>query len=242
MTTDPLLAVEDLEVTYGAIEAVRGVSFEVRPGDVVALLGANGAGKSSTLRALSGLERFQGRATFSGADVRGQSPERLARRGLIHVPEGRHIFPTLTVEENLQVAMAAKGARTAHFGPSDIYELFPPLDGLQERGGWALSGGEQQMLAIGRALVGAPRLLLLDEPSLGLAPTIVRTVFDALRRISGEVPMLIVEQNTTVALRVCTRAHVLAEGRIVLEGTADEVRASTDLLQTYLGQHDTTSR
>jgi len=234
----PLLSIEDLEVSYGAVEAVRGISLEVGQGDVVALLGPNGAGKSSTLRAVSRLERFRGTVRFDGADVKGRAPEQLARKGLIHVPEGRRVFPTLTVHENLQVAEAAKGARRSPYAISDIYELFPPLAPLRARGGWALSGGEQQMLAIGRALVAAPRLLLLDEPSLGLAPTIVRVVFDALREISSSVPMLLVEQNTTVALRVCTRAHVLSEGRIVLEGTPDELRSREELLESYLGQSD----
>ena len=236
MSAAPLLAVRDLAVSYGPVEAVRGISLDVGLGDVVALLGPNGAGKSSALRAISRLEMFRGEVTFDGDDVRRRSPERLARAGLIHVPEGRRIFPPLTVHENLVVATAARGSRTPDFDFDDVYDLFPALQPLRQRPGWALSGGEQQMLAIGRALVGAPRLLLLDEPSLGLAPTVVRAVFRALRQIRERVPILLVEQNTAVALRVCSRAHVLAEGRIVLEGSPDELRDSTDLIDSYLGQ------
>ncbi|HEX6419395.1 MAG TPA: ABC transporter ATP-binding protein [Acidimicrobiales bacterium] len=238
MTASPLLSVRDLEVSYGPVAAVRGLSLAVSPGDVVALLGPNGAGKTSSLRAISGLEPHRGEVRFDGVDVRTRSPERLARRGLLHVPEGRRIFPTLTVHENLLTATAARGGRRVRFSPDDVYQLFPSLAALRDRGGWALSGGEQQMLAIGRALVGSPRVLLLDEPSLGLAPTVARTVFAALAEISAEVPMLVVEQNTAMALRVCSRAVVLAEGRVVLEGTPDELRANEDLLDSFLGQRD----
>jgi len=233
-----LLSVRDLAVSYGPVRAVRGLSLEVRPGEVIAILGPNGAGKSSSLRAISRLESFAGTVVFDGVDTRRRAPEQLARRGLIHVPEGRRIFPTLTVQENLQVATAARARRVAEFGPDDVYDLFPPLRPLRERAGWALSGGEQQMLAIGRALVGVPRLLLLDEPSLGLAPAIVTSVFGALRQISARVPMLLVEQNTVVALRVCTHAYVLAAGEVVLSGSPDELKARDDLLDSYLGRRD----
>jgi branched-chain amino acid transport system ATP-binding protein len=231
-----LLSVRDLAVSYGHVEAVRGVSFDVGAGDVVALLGPNGAGKTSVLWAVSRLERFAGQVRFDGVDTRRRSAERLARAGLVHVPEGRRIFPTLTVHENLQVATAARSGRGGSLSPRDVYDLFPALAPLRDRGGWALSGGEQQMLAIGRALVGAPRLLLLDEPSLGLAPAVSKVVFGALRDLQGRVPILLVEQNTEIALRVCTRALVLAQGRVVLEGTPDDLRGHADLIESYLGQ------
>ena len=235
----PLLEVRGIGVHYGPIAALQAVSLQVGAGEVVALLGPNGAGKSSTLRAISGMQPFTGSITFAGRSVRGRTKsDALARRGLIHVPEGRHIFPTLSVYENLQVARAARARRPGGLSIEEVFDLFPMLVPLRRRGGWALSGGEQQMLAIGRALVGAPRLLLLDEPSLGLAPAIVATVFAALRQISAEVPMLVVEQNTVIALRNCTYAYVLSGGRIVLEGTAEQLRGSEAVLDSYLGHGD----
>lgn len=229
-----LLEMRGVRVNYGPIEAVKGFDLELQPGEVVALLGANGAGKSSVLRAISGLESFDGDIRFDGRPVRNR-PSALARRGLIHVPEGRRVLPTLSVHENLQVASAARGRQRSGATPDEIYDLFPMLAPLRDRGGWALSGGEQQMLAIGRGLVSGPRLLLLDEPSLGLAPTIVRVVFAALREIAATVPMLLVEQNTAVALKVCSRAIVLAEGEVVMSGPPEEVGASAELLGSYLG-------
>ena len=230
-----MLTINDLGVRYGAVEAVRGLTVEVGEGDVVALLGPNGAGKTSTLRAATGLVRYTGSITFEGTEVSRLGPEGCAKRGLIHVPEGRHVFPTLSVHENLQVgATAARGRPGYSF--DDVYDLFPALGQLRDRNGWALSGGEQQMVAIGRALVAAPRLLLLDEPSLGLAPIVVKAVFAALREIRANTPILIVEQNTTQALRLCDRAAALTEGRIVMEGSAAEMNDRTALLDSYLGQ------
>lgn len=233
-----LLQVSDLEVTYGPIRAVRGVTLEVSVGEVVALLGPNGAGKSSTLRAISGLEPHQGSVVFDGADTGRRSASSLARAGLVHVPEGRRIFPTLSVHENLQVAGAARGRRPATFTVDDVYTLFPMLADLRARSGWALSGGEQQMLAVGRGLLGAPQLLLLDEPSLGLAPTIVEALFDALEQLRDRVPMLLVEQNTQLALDVADRALVLNEGQVVLEGAAEQLRDRRELIDSYLGHSD----
>ena len=230
-----MLEVRDLTVRYGAVEAVRDVTLSVGAGDVVALLGPNGAGKTSTLRAITGLERFGGTITFDGDPVNKIGPEGCAKRGLIHVPEGRHVFPTLTVHENLQVgATAARGRRGPTF--DEVYDVFPSLVPLRDRNGWALSGGEQQMVAIGRALVAAPRLLLLDEPSLGLAPIVVKAVFRALRDIRTTTPILIVEQNTAQALKLCDRAAALVQGKIVLEGSAAEMSDRTALLDSYLGQ------
>ena len=230
-----MLTINDLGVRYGAVEAVRGLTVDVGEGDVVALLGPNGAGKTSTLRAATGLVRYTGSITFEGTEVSRLGPEGCAKRGLIHVPEGRHVFPTLSVHETLQVgATAARGRSGYSF--DDVYDLFPALGQLRDRNGWALSGGEQQMVAIGRALVAAPRLLLLDEPSLGLAPIVVKAVFAALREIRANTPILIVEQNTTQALRLCDRAAALTQGRIVLEGSAAEMNDRTALLDSYLGQ------
>lgn len=229
----PLLSVRALGVRFGPVVAVDGLDLDVDGGEIVALLGANGAGKSSTLRAMSGLEQYSGRIDFDGSPVR-LRPDKLARKGLIHVPEGRRILPTLSVHENLQVAAAARGRRRG-VTEADVYDLFPMLGPLRDRGGWALSGGEQQMLAIGRALVASPRLLLLDEPSLGLAPAIARVVFDAIAEIGQVVPVVLVEQNTAVALEICTRAVVLAEGRVVMRGSAVEIAASDELLSSYLG-------
>jgi branched-chain amino acid transport system ATP-binding protein len=230
-----MLELHDVSVRYGAIEAVRGIDVTVSSGEVVALLGPNGAGKTSTLRASTGLVRYSGTVNFDGASVSKLGPEGCAKRGLIHVPEGRHVFPTLSVHENLQVGRTAARGRTG-YSYDDVYDLFPSLQALRDRNGWALSGGEQQMVAIGRALVAAPRMLLLDEPSLGLAPIVVKAVFAALRNIRARTPILIVEQNTTQALLLCDRAAALVEGRIVMSGTATEMNDRGALLDSYLGQ------
>jgi branched-chain amino acid transport system ATP-binding protein len=232
-----MLAISGLHVRYGAVHAVQGIDVAVDSGEVVALLGPNGAGKTSTLRAITALEKYEGSITFDGKEVSKLGPEGCARAGLIHVPEGRHVFPTLSVQENLQVGTtAARGRKSMSF--DDVYALFPALVPLRFRQGWALSGGEQQMVAIGRALVAGPRLLLLDEPSLGLAPIVVKAVFNALRQIRTQTPILLVEQNTTQALRLCDRAAALVGGRIVLQGNASEMNDRGALLDSYLGQKE----
>lgn len=230
-----MLSVQDLTISYGSIEAVRGIEFDVTGGDVFALLGPNGAGKTSTLRAITALTPYSGSITFEGDEVSRVGTEGLARRGLIHVPEGRHIWPTLSVHENLQVGQTARGRRDCRHSIDDIYDLFTPLKALRNRSGWALSGGEQQMVAIGRALVAGPRLLLLDEPSLGLAPIMSKAVFRALSEVAKTTPVLLVEQNTVMALGVCTRAAALVAGRIAMNGTAAEMSDRTALLDSYLG-------
>ena len=231
-----MLEIRGLEVSYGPVKAVRGIDVDVKTGEVVAMIGPNGAGKTSTLRAISGLVAHGGTVTFDGTDCRKLNVEALARLGLIHVPEGRHVFPSLDVYENLQVGTTASAGRTEGFSIEDVFELFPPLQPLRKRDGWALSGGEQQMVAIGRALVAKPRILLLDEPSLGLSPKFTQAVYTALSQVSDRIPMLLVEQNTVMALKHCTRAAVMVGGKIVLEGTAADLADREALVASYLGE------
>lgn len=230
-----VLEVTGLTVRYDHVVAVDDLDLRVDPGEAVALLGANGAGKTSTLHAISGLVRCQGEVRFFGDDVHGRRPESIARLGMTHVPEGRHVFPNLTVHENLLLGRTARSGRTDGYSVDDVYDLFPALTTLRRRGGWALSGGEQQMVAVGRALMAAPRLLLLDEPSLGLAPSVVEAVFGALREVVSQVPVLLVEQNTTLALSLCRRAYVLSQGRVAVSGSAEELGDREAMLASYLG-------
>jgi branched-chain amino acid transport system ATP-binding protein len=233
-----MLELNALTVKYGPVSAIEGLSLSVASGEGVALLGANGAGKTSTLRAISGLAPYSGQIRFADEDLAHNAPEAIARMGLIHVPEGRRVFPQLTVHENLQVALAGGTARKARFEIPDVYELFPKLQPLRNRPGWALSGGEQQMVAIGRGLVASPRLLLLDEPSLGLAPSLADAIFDTLAVIAGEMSLLIVEQKATLALSVCSRAYILARGRSVFDGRSQDLLDHPDLLGAYFGSED----
>ncbi len=230
-----MLEIQGLGVSYGATTAVDGLDLSVATGEAIALLGANGAGKTSTLRAISRLIPTRGTVRFLGDDVSRVAPEELARRGLVHVPEGRHVFPTLTVEDNLLVGRTSRGKRKALFTLEDVYELFPAIAGLRKRYGWSLSGGEQQMVAIGRALMAAPRLLMLDEPSLGLAPIVTKAVYRALSEVKSEVSLLIVEQNATVALSICDRGYVLMSGKCVLTADVEELGNRQALLDSYLG-------
>jgi branched-chain amino acid transport system ATP-binding protein len=230
-----VLEVRSLGVSYGSTRAVDGFDLVVRAGEAAALLGANGAGKTSTLRALSRLIPSDGAIIFDGADVSKLAPEELARRGLVHVPEGRHVFATLSVHENLQVGQTSKGRRKPLFTLDAVYDLFPLLKPLRNRYGWGLSGGEQQMVAIGRALLSSPKLLMLDEPSLGLAPIVVKSVYQALAKVKSELPMLLVEQNAAIALNLCDRGYVLLSGKCVLKGSAAELGDREALLDSYLG-------
>ncbi len=231
-----MLEISGLEISYGAVQAVRGIDLAVGSNETVGLLGPNGAGKTSTLRAATALVPYRGSIRYEGKEVTSLGTEAAAKAGLIHVPEGRHIFRTLSVHENLQVGTTARHGRTDGYSYDDVYDLFPTLRQLRDRQGWALSGGEQQMVAIGRALVAAPRTLLLDEPSLGLAPIVVKAVFSALRPVSQRTAILLVEQNTVMALRICQRASVLVSGKVVLQGTAAELSDRTALLDSFLGQ------
>ena len=231
-----MLELRGLSVSYGPVDAVRGVDLDVGGPEIVALVGPNGAGKTSTLRAISGFVPYGGTIRFDGEDLRKLSVQAAARRGLIHVPEGRHVWPTLTVHENLQVGTTARRRRPEGYTIDEVYDLFPPLTALRRRDGWALSGGEQQMVAIGRALVAGPRLLLLDEPSLGLAPIVSKTLFAALAEIGTRTPVLLVEQNTVMALKICARACVMVTGEFVLRGTGAELADRSALVASYLGE------
>jgi branched-chain amino acid transport system ATP-binding protein len=233
-----LLEIAGLTASYGQIRALHGVDLTVGEGQVVALLGPNGAGKTTTLRAVCGMVRTAGRIAFRGRDLSGLATEKVTRLGIAHVPEGRGTFAGLTVAENL--ALGAYGRRDPDV-PRDIarwYETFPRLADRRDKPAGSLSGGEQQMLAIARALLSHPALLLLDEPSLGLAPMVVREVFAVLAGIRAEegTGMLLVEQNAALALEFADAAYVLAAGRTVLSGPAAEIRAEDSVRRSYLGQ------
>jgi branched-chain amino acid transport system ATP-binding protein len=235
--TETLLAVESLDVRYGAIHALRGVSFEVRAGEIVTLIGSNGAGKSTLLRAISGLVRpSAGRVLLRGQDATRALPETIVGLGCSHVPEGRRIFANLTVRENLQLGAWPRRVREAE-GLERVLGLFPRLRERLTQAGGTLSGGEQQMLAIGRALMAAPAVLLLDEPSLGLAPLLVRQIFDIVREINAQgTTVVLVEQNAHQALRLAQRAYVLETGTLALSGDAAELARDPRVRSAYLGE------
>ena len=234
-----LLEVESLEVRYGAVEALRAVSFHVDEGEVVSVIGSNGAGKSSMLLALSGIvRRSSGSIRFAGADIGSWRADRIVRAGLVQVPEGRAILAPLTVHENLVLgAWTRRGDRSVARDLDRIYSLFPQIAGRRNQLAGTLSGGEQQMLALGRALLAAPRLLLLDEPSMGLAPLVVSAIFDILRTIHRDgTTILLVEQNARQALRVSSRSIVLSHGRIELEGPSESVAGNSAVVEAFLGR------
>jgi branched-chain amino acid transport system ATP-binding protein len=233
-----LLQLDQLVVSYGAIQALRRISLRVEQGEVVTLIGANGAGKSTTLRTISGLlQPRQGSVVFDGRPIAGMAPHRIVQMGLVQVPEGRGIFANLTVEENLRLGAFSRTDR-AQIGRdrNRALERFPRLrERLSQQAG-TLSGGEQQMLAIARAILARPKLLLLDEPSLGLAPQVVQTIFQVIREINREgTTILLVEQNARMALQVAERAYVLEVGEIQMEGLAKELAASDEVRKAYLG-------
>jgi branched-chain amino acid transport system ATP-binding protein len=228
----PLLELTDVTADYGAVRALHGVSLAVDEGTVVSVLGANGAGKTTTLRAVSGTVRTSGAITYAGKRI-GRSPEQAARAGIAHVPEGRGTFVELSVWENLR--LGAYTSRNADFARAVSY--FPWLERRRNQPAGTLSGGEQQMLALARALMSRPRLLLLDEPSLGLAPIIVRELFEIVARLNEEegLTVLVVEQNANVALDASQRGYVLEAGRVAVEGTSDELRRNESVRRSYLG-------
>ncbi|HVU73951.1 MAG TPA: ABC transporter ATP-binding protein [Mycobacteriales bacterium] len=232
-----LLEVEDIDVRYGAIRALSDVSLTVADGEVVTLLGANGAGKSTTLRTISGLLRpTTGDVRFEGRSIVGVAAHEIVGMGIGHVPEGRHIFPRMSVDENLEMG-AFLERRNLSADRDRVFGLFPRLAERRKQLGGTLSGGEQQMLAIGRALMGRPRLLLLDEPSMGLAPLVVKTIFEVIATVSAEgVTVLLVEQNAAQALRLAARGYVLETGRVAMADDAQTLLADDRVRQAYLGE------
>ncbi|MBU4499205.1 MAG: ABC transporter ATP-binding protein [Thiobacillus sp.] len=235
----PLLSVSQLSVAYGGIQAVRNLSLEVAQGEMVCLIGANGAGKTSTLKALSGLIAAQsGSIQLDGQPLSGLPAHAIARRGMALVPEGRGVFPRMSVAENLMMGAYIRTDRAAIAHDLDqVYSLLPRLTERRTQPAGLLSGGEQQMLALGRAMMARPRLLLLDEPSMGLAPLMVQAVFDIIRRIAASgVAVLLIEQNAHLALKTCARGYVLETGMITLSGNATELAANPAVRHAYLGE------
>lgn len=233
-----MLTLSDLKVSYGAIRALRGISLDVQAGELVALIGSNGAGKTTTLRTVSGLLRpLTGKATFEGHDLSRLAPHQIVRMGISHVPEGRQIFGSLSVQHNLHLGAVARKDRISMSDDLErVFALFPVLKQRLRQSGATLSGGEQQMLAIGRALMARPRLLLLDEPSLGLAPLLVERIFESIAQLKAEgTTILLVEQNARQALEVADRGYVLETGRVAIEGPAVELAADPDVERAYLG-------
>ena len=234
--SDVILSIKDLKVSYGGIEAVKGISFDVRRGEIVTLIGANGAGKSSTLRAIAGLVKPSGGSiTFEGENITGADPTSIVKHGVTLVPEGRRIFADLTVLENLKI-----GAYLRHDDLKEdlewVYSLFPRLKERSWQAGGTLSGGEQQMLAVGRALMSRPKLIMMDEPSLGLAPIIVRGIFDIIKEIHERgITILLIEQNANMALQTADTGCVLETGRITLTGTGEELLKNEAVQAAYLG-------
>jgi branched-chain amino acid transport system ATP-binding protein len=232
-----LLEVRDLDVRYGHIQALKGISLEVAEGEIVTLLGANGAGKTTLMRTISGLLRpHSGQVLLRGAPIQRSGADAIVRMGISHVPEGRRVFPTLSVAENLSLGAYTRPAAEAAQTLQEVWTMFPRLLERREQLAGTLSGGEQQMLAIGRALMARPKLLLLDEPSLGLAPIIVRDIFRSLRQIRDTgMTLLLVEQNARTALKLADRAYVLETGHVRLEGAAADLLASPEVQASYLG-------
>lgn len=234
-----LLEIADLTATYGPIQVLHGISLTVDAGEVVVVLGANGAGKTTTLRAISGLVSAKGQLRFDGTSILGRRPESIARHGVSHVPQGRGTLDGLTVDENLRLGAYARRDRNAIGADLERwYETFPPLAARREQAAGTMSGGEQQMLAIARALMARPRLVLLDEPSLGLAPLVTGQLFETLAAVNREmgVAMLLVEQNAALALELAGRAYVLEAGDLVASGTPDELTRDDEIRKAYLGR------
>ena len=232
-----MLTVQDLHVNYGAVHVLNGVSLTVQDGEIVSLIGANGAGKTTTLRTITGLEKAaSGSITFDGVDLRKTEPSKIITHKLAHVPEGRHIFPTMTVEENLEMG--------AYTDPTDqdktmeeVYQRFPRLRERRRQLAGTLSGGEQQMLAVGRALMGKPKMILMDEPSMGLSPLLVKEIFDIIREVNAQgITILLVEQNARMALSISHRAYVLETGTISIQGDAKDLLNDPRVKKAYLGQ------
>ena len=235
--SDIMLKVNDINVYYGSIHAIKDISFEVRKGQIVTLVGANGAGKSTTLQTISGLLHSKtGSIEFLGKNLAGVAPHKIVEHGLAHVPEGRRVFLQMSVEENLEMGAFTRANSTVEPGLEKVYELFPRLKERRRQVAGTLSGGEQQMLAMGRALMSAPKLMMLDEPSMGLAPILVEQVFDIIQSLhKAGTTILLVEQNAQMALSIADRAYVLENGKVSLSGTGEELAKSEQVQKAYLG-------
>ena len=235
---EPMLKIDNIDVYYGAIHALKGISLEVNQGEIVTLIGANGAGKSTTLRTISGLLKPKnGSIAFMGKNIAGVPAHQIVREGISQVPEGRRVFAEMTVMENLDLgAFVRKDKDGIQKDLKKVFELFPRLEERKNQSAGTLSGGEQQMLAMGRALMSRPKLLLLDEPSMGLAPLLIKEIFHIIEEIKKSgTTILLVEQNANMALSIANRAYVLETGRITLSGPAGELAASEDVRKAYLG-------
>ncbi|WP_170371069.1 ABC transporter ATP-binding protein [Ruegeria arenilitoris] len=242
----PILSIRNIESFYGPIMAIRGVSLEVRPGQIVSILGANGAGKTTLMKTVSGvMDPEKGTITFDGEEIQGLEPHKIVQKGIVHVPEGREVFPLLTVNENLSL-----GAYTLHDKAQIerdrelVFSYFPVLKERRNQEAGTLSGGQQQMLAIGRGLMANPRIMLLDEPSLGLSPLLVQEIFGILKRLNDEqnMTMMLVEQNANAALELADHGYVMEVGRIVMDGPADVLMRSEDIQNFYLGVQEEGAR
>ncbi len=232
-----MLRVDDINVYYGSIHAIKGISFEVKQGEIVTLIGANGAGKSTILKTVSGLLRSKtGSINFLDKNISSVAPHKIVKQGLAHVPEGRRIFLQMSVEENLEMGAFTQGGKGVDEDLERVYEQFPRLKERRKQTAGTLSGGEQQMLAMGRALMSRPKLLMLDEPSMGLAPILVEQIFEIIKSLhDAGTTILLVEQNAQMALSVADRAYVLETGTITLSGTGEELIRSDEIRKAYLG-------
>ncbi len=238
-TAGPVIELEDVHVYYGAIHALKGISLTVRAGEIVTLIGANGAGKSTTLRAINGINKpRQGSIRFQGDDITGAAPHTIVKRGIAQSPEGRRLFPRMTVTENLEMGAFQRSDKENFADDMErVFTLFPRLKERRTQKAGTMSGGEQQMCAIGRALMARPKLLLLDEPSMGLAPIFVERIFETVVEVNKQgTPVLLVEQNALMALDVAHRGYVMETGRIPLEGPASELKTNEQVRKTYLGE------
>ncbi|SHJ81921.1 amino acid/amide ABC transporter ATP-binding protein 2, HAAT family [Shimia gijangensis] len=244
--SDPILKIRNIESFYGPIMAIRGVSLDVHQGRIVSILGANGAGKTTLMKTISGvMDPEKGQIIFEGLEIQGREPHKIVHDGIVHVPEGREVFPLMTVEENL--ALGAFTRSDSHGIERDremVFDYFPILKERRNQEAGTLSGGQQQMLAIGRGLMGKPKVMLLDEPSLGLSPLLVKEIFTILKRLNDEqnMTMMLVEQNASAALELAHDGYVMEVGRIVMDGTADELMKSEDIQNFYLGVQEDGAR
>ena len=239
MMSENILQIKDFVVSYGGIEAVKGISFDVPKGDIVTLIGANGAGKSTTLKTIAGIVKPKSASIlFEGEEISGKTPDYIVSKGITLVPEGRRVFPNLTVSENLKIgAYLRKDKQAVQKDAEHVYELFPRLKERSWQLAGTLSGGEQQMLAVGRALMSSPKLIMMDEPSLGLAPLVVQDIFSIIRQINSEgITVLLIEQNANMALKIADKAYVMETGRITMEGTGAELLADETIKEAYLGK------